>query len=350
MVQRFPITLTQLTYFAECAKTLNMTAASQELHVAQSAVSTAITHLERSLGAALFIRQHSKGLILTHAGETLLRDSHQFFGSLNDTIESIRAEQNDIRGSITVACFNTLAPFLLPQLLGRLQKQYPDLHVSTLEGDHEESMAALRGGRAEIAVNYVLTEEEGIERRIVGEFPPHAVVHSEHPLAGRGRVALAELAGDPFVLLDLPSSRDYFLGILREAGVSPDVKYRSSSYETVRSLVATGLGYSLLNQRPQTEYTYAGARTVSIAISDPVPSLSIATSSLAQVHRSARSLAVEEAIRALIAESGHGVPGVKQPGHGVPGMTQSGHGAPAMTRPGPGAPGAAEPGPATPSP
>jgi len=306
MVQRFPITLTQLTYFAECAKTLNMTAASQELHVAQSAVSTAITHLERSLGTALFIRQHSKGLILTRAGETLLRDSHRLFGSLTDTIESIRAEQNDIRGSITVACFNTLAPFLLPQLLGRLQQLHPELRVSTIEGDHDESIAALRGGRAEIAINYVLTEDEGIERQIVGEFLPHVLVHAEHPLAHRESVALEELAEDPFVLLDLPSSRDYFLGILRRAGVSPEVKYRSSSYETVRSLVATGLGYSLLNQRPQTEFTYAGAETVTISISDPVPSLEIAVSSLAQVHRSARAQAVEQAIRALIAESGHG--------------------------------------------
>lgn len=304
MVQRFPITLTQLTYFVECAKTLNMTAASQELHVAQSAVSTAITHLERSLGTALFIRQHSKGLILTHAGETLLHDSHRLFGSLNDTIESIRSEQSDIRGSITVACFNTLAPFLLPRLLGRLQEKHPELHVATIEGDHEESIAALRGGRAEIAISYDLTEDEGIERRIVGEFPPHVLVHEDHRLAERESVALAELADDPFVLLDLPSSRDYFLGILRTAGISPEVKYRSSSYETVRSLVATGLGYSLLNQRPRTEYTYAGTKTVALAIDDPVQSLRIAVSALAQVHRSARSLAVEQAIRELVAEAG----------------------------------------------
>lgn len=301
MVQRFPVTLTQLTYFVECAKTLNMTAASQELHVAQSAVSTAITHLERALGAALFIRQRSKGLILTAAGETLLRDSHRIFGSLTETIESIRAEQHDVRGSITVACFNTLAPFVLPQLLGDLHLAHPDLEVSTIEGDHDETMAALRDGRAEISINYVLTEDEGIDRRVVGEFPPHALVHAGHPLAGRDSVALSELADDPFVLLDLPSSRDYFLGILRGRGIEPVLKYRSSSYETVRSMVATGLGYSLLNQRPQTEDTYMGAHAVALRITDPVPSLRIAVSSLAQVRRTARAQAVETAMRELAA-------------------------------------------------
>jgi DNA-binding transcriptional LysR family regulator len=226
MPQRFPLTLTQLVYFAECAKTLNMTAASQELHVAQSAVSTAITQLERALGAPLFIRQHSKGLVLTPAGETLLRHSHQLFDHLNDTIETIRAEQSDIRGSITVACFNTLAPFLLPQLISTLQQRYPELAIEVTEGDHEESLAALRGGRAELAITYNLTDADGIDRAIVGEFRPHVIVHTEHRLASRKRIALADVADDPFVLLDLPSSSAYFQGILLQAGIMPKIKLR----------------------------------------------------------------------------------------------------------------------------
>lgn len=302
MPQRFPITLTQLVYFAECAKTLNMTAASQELHVAQSAVSTAITQLERALGAPLFIRQHSKGLVLTPAGETLLRHSHQLFDHLNDTIETIRAEQSDIRGSITVACFNTLAPFLLPQLISTLQQRYPELEVQVTEGDHEESLAALRGGRAELAITYNLTDADGIDRAIVGEFRPHVIVHTAHRLASRKRIALADIADDPFVLLDLPSSSAYFQGILLQAGIMPRIKYRSSSYETVRSMVAAGLGYSILNQRPRIDQTYTGDSTVAIEISDPVPSLSIAVSSLAQSRRSARARAVEAAIRELLAD------------------------------------------------
>ncbi|WP_053385092.1 LysR substrate-binding domain-containing protein [Leucobacter celer] len=302
MPQRFPLTLTQLVYFAECAKTLNMTAASQELHVAQSAVSTAITQLERALGAPLFIRQHSKGLVLTPAGETLLRHSHQLFDHLNDTLETIRAEQSDIRGSITVACFNTLAPFLLPQLISTLQQRYPELEIEVTEGDHEESLAALRGGRAELAITYNLTDADGIDRAIVGEFRPHVIVHTEHRLASRKRIALADVADDPFVLLDPPSSSAYFQGILLQAGIMPKIKYRSSSYETVRSMVAAGLGYSILNQRPRIEQTYTGASTVAIEITDPVASLSVAVSTLAQSRRSARARAVEAVVRELLTD------------------------------------------------
>lgn len=300
MVQRFSITLTQLSYFAECAKTLNMTLASQELHVAQSAVSTAISHLEKSLGAALFIRQHSKGLILTKAGESLLRDTQRIFGLLTDAIEDIRADQDQVRGSITIACFNTLAPFIQPQLLNLLQRKHPELAVDILEGDYEDCIAALRGGRAEVAVMYNLTNPDGIEHEVLGQVRPHVILHADHPLAGRSEIALAELADEPLVLLDLPDSNDYFLGMLRQQGLTPNIKYRTSSYETVRSLVATGLGFSLLNQRPLIDQTYSGNRTAIVEISDQVPSLGVSASTLAQVDRSARANAVAEAVREIV--------------------------------------------------
>lgn len=300
MVQRFSITLTQLSYFAECAKTLNMTLASQELHVAQSAVSTAISHLEKSLGAALFIRQHSKGLILTKAGESLLRDTQRIFGLLTDAIEDIRADQDQVRGSITIACFNTLAPFIQPQLLSLLQRKHPELTVDILEGDYEECIAALRGGRAEVAVMYNLTNPDGVNHEVLGQVRPHVILHADHPLAGRTEIALAELADEPLVLLDLPDSNDYFLGMLRQQGLTPNIKYRTSSYETVRSLVATGLGFSLLNQRPLIDQTYSGNRTAIVEISDQVPSLGVSASTLAQVERSARANAVAEAVREIM--------------------------------------------------
>lgn len=302
MAQRFSITLTQLSYFAECAKTLNMTLASQELHVAQSAVSTAISHLERSLGAALFIRQHSKGLILTPAGESLMRDTQRLFGMLSDTIDTVRADQDEVRGSITIACFSTLSPFILPALAAKLEEHHPNLTLEFLEGDTESSLAALRGGRAELAVHYDLAGGDDIAGEVIGEIRAHVLVPTSHPLAGAGRVRLAQLADDPFVLLDLPDSNDYFLSILRQAGISPRLKHRTSSYETVRSMVASGLGFSILNLRPQIAETYSGNRIAALEIEDDVRGLRFVVSSLSQVARSARARTVAATIREIIEE------------------------------------------------
>lgn len=302
MVQRFPITLTQLTYFVECAKTLNMTAASQNLHIAQSAISTAMTQLERALGTTLFIRERAKGLVLTPAGESFLRDTHRVFGALSDTLENVRRDQQEIRGQITIACFSTLAPFILPQLLSRIQQRHPALSIEVIEGDYEHTLAALRGGRAELAVTYSLTDPEGIDRQIVGEARPYLLLPHDHPLAGQDSIGLAELAEEPFVLLDLPSSTNYFLGLLQHAGITPKLKYRSSSYETVRSLVASGLGYSILNQRPRIETTYSGASTAAREIRDRVPGLQIALSRLNQVAETGRAKAVSDLVREIVQE------------------------------------------------
>ncbi|MFV0434965.1 MAG: LysR family transcriptional regulator [Leucobacter sp.] len=306
MTHRFSITLAQLTYFVECAKTLNMTAASQQMHVAQSAVSTAISHLERALDTTLFIRQHSKGIILTSAGESLLRDTQHLFALLEDTIDSLQADRAEIRGSITVSCFNTLAPFLLPQLIARLRVKHPDLTLEVIEGDYEEGLAALRGGRAEIAIGYNLTQAEDIERQIVGRARPYVLLPTDHPLAQRPEIALAELADEPFVMLDLPDSRDYFADILARAGITPPIGYRASNYETVRSMVAAGLGFSLLNQRPRIDGTYTGGHLATVEIADEVPSLEISVSSLAQVALSGRALAVAETVREVIADQRRG--------------------------------------------
>lgn len=303
MAQRFPLTLTQLSYFAACAKTLNMTEASGELHVAQSAVSTAVSQLERALGATLFIRQHSKGLILTTAGESLLRDTQRLFGLLSETIDTIQTDRDEVSGAITIASFHTLTPFLIPPLLQRLQQRHPGLTVSVREGDYEQNLADLRGGRAEVAITYALRNADGIAQEVVGCATPYAVLPTDHPLAQRASVSLKELSADPFVLLDLPDSNEYFLSLLQAAGVAPEIKYRTKNYEAVRSFVAMGLGFSILNQRPRTDETYTGSRIATVELSGDVRSLDVTITTLAQVEPTARARAVGVALRELLSET-----------------------------------------------
>ncbi len=86
---------------------------------------------------------------------------------------------------------------------------------------------------------------------------------------------LADLSEEPLVLLDLPHSRDYFRSLVAATGTAPDVRYRTQSYETVRSLVAQGLGYSVLNQRPATSHTYSGAEVAELRLRDGGPPLDV---------------------------------------------------------------------------
>src|SRR6478736_1828012 len=95
-LSRSDMTLVQLRYFVTTATRRSMTEASADLHVAQSAVSTAIAQLERTLGVQLFVRQRSKGLALTDAGEQLLRDARSLLAQVDEMAEAVRGHHYDV--------------------------------------------------------------------------------------------------------------------------------------------------------------------------------------------------------------------------------------------------------------
>jgi DNA-binding transcriptional LysR family regulator len=113
-------------------------------------------------------------------------------------------------------------------------------------------------------------------------------------------VDVAQFAGDPLILLDLPHSRDYFWSLVTAGGLSPVVRYRTRSYETVRSLVAQGHGFSLLNQVPATRQTYAGGEVVALPLTDNYPPLDVVLAQLSGVRQTARAAAVMEIARRAV--------------------------------------------------
>ncbi len=271
--RRRDISLTQLTYFAAAAEHGSMTAAADELFIAQSAISAAITHLEHQLGVQLLIRQRAKGLQLTAAGEHFLQRARQILAELDDAVASVHSES--LTGRVGVGCFRTLAPFFLPMLVRDLGERAPGLYVDVTELTADEVAPALAAHRIEVALTYDLGLEATVRLERLATVSLYAAVAQHHRLAGRESVSLAELAEEPLVLLDLPLSRDYFLRTFTDHGLQPSIRYRFESYEAVRAMVAMGLGFTLLNQQPKIESTYAGGSLYHIPILEPTPSLDI---------------------------------------------------------------------------
>lgn len=301
MPRRPQITLMQLTYFVEAANHLSMSAAADELRVAQSAVSASIAQLETHVGAQLFLRLRSKGLVLTGAGESLLRDSIVILGQLDEALESARGVETQVRGVVRLACFVTLAPFVLPNLLSVLGERFPKLILDVTEVDADGARTELRRGAAELALSYGFSVGSDLTSETVAVARPYAVLPAQHPLAARGSVHLRELGLEKLILLDLPHSRDYFLNLLGSVGIEPNIRYRSTSYETVRALVARGHGYSILNQRPVPSETYDGGQVAVVEIADEVASLPIVISTVTSMRSTARARAVAECIREILA-------------------------------------------------
>ncbi len=105
------------------------------------------------------------------------------------------------------------------------------------------------------------------------------------------------------ILLDLPHSREYFLGILAGAGLQPEIRHRSLNYETVRAFVAHGHGFSILNQRPKHDLSYDGERVVALPIADSVPALPVVLAAMRSVRATARARAVSDIAAQVVADA-----------------------------------------------
>jgi DNA-binding transcriptional LysR family regulator len=123
----------------------------------------------------------------------------------------------------------------------------------------------LRSGVLDVALMYDyertnFTGDRGLIGQPVVTSPPYVLLPEGHALAHSKRVTLQSLAEEPLILFNLPPGGEYFLSLFADAGLEPHVRYRSTSYELVRSLVARGLGYSILSQRTRIQVSYEERR------------------------------------------------------------------------------------------
>lgn len=163
---------------------------------------------------------------------------------------------------LTLGCFQTFAPYILPELMAQLSAEQPPIDIRLLEGDQPYVLGSLRGGEVELALLYDDHLPEGIAVEALTDFETYVLLPEDHRLADLPQVGLEDLAAEPLILLDVVPSREAFLSLFRARGLDPLVGYRTTSFEMVRGLVANGLGYSLLGVRPAHDVSYDGRRLV----------------------------------------------------------------------------------------
>ncbi|CAN5222427.1 LysR family transcriptional regulator [soil metagenome] len=292
------ITLTQLRYLVLVAETGSMTVAAREAFVAQSAVSMSIRSLERSLGVQLFVRQRSKPLHPTRAGADFLVRARAILAMVGDAIDA--ASPDMIRGELHAACFRTLAPFLLPELIARLHADHPGLRPKISEMTGDEVSAALMSRQVDVALTYDLGLDPSLRQEVLLVAPLHVALPEHHPLASAETVRLEDLADEPMVLLDMPLSREYFLDAFARRGLRPHVTYELGSFEAVRAMVARGHGYALLNQRPVFDVTYDGGRLCVRPLSGDPPSLDVVLASHPATRSHRKVSAFADTARAVV--------------------------------------------------
>ncbi|MEZ5912349.1 MAG: LysR family transcriptional regulator [Paracoccaceae bacterium] len=263
-------TLRQIEYFVAVGETGSIARAAERLNVSSPSISAAIAQLEQELGLPLFVRHHAQGLSLTSAGRRMLEQARRALreaGALRDMAGEISGQ---VRGPLALGCLVTFAQILLPALRRGFEEAHPDVRVSQRELNQMEILSGLRRSEIDMALTYDLDVPADLRFVPLVALPPHAVLPAMHPLAGRARVRIEELAPFPMVLLDLPHSADYFLSHFAAAGLRPEIAERTRDMAVMRSLVANGYGYSIANVLPLSRVAPDGKPLVFVPIEGKV--------------------------------------------------------------------------------
>jgi DNA-binding transcriptional LysR family regulator len=261
--------LRQLEHFIAVAEESSFTRAAQRLQVVQSTLSVSVRSLERELGARLLERTtHRVGL--TDAGRALLAEARNALAAVEAARDAVAAVQGGVRGTVRIGIMNSLRLIDLASALTRYHRERPLVQIvpRTAVGGSVELVAGVLDGSLDLAFTALPGPyPSGLSVRPLASEPLLLACPDGHPLAGRERVALAELDGERFV--DFPvgwGTRAIVDRVFEQAGVRREIAVEVSDVPTAVELVRAGFGCAFLSRS-----LASGAGPVALRGVDPSP-------------------------------------------------------------------------------
>ncbi|RAV34376.1 hydrogen peroxide-inducible genes activator [Corynebacterium heidelbergense] len=242
-------TLAQLRTFATIAEHGHFGTAAAHLGISQPSLSQALAALENGLGVQL-IERSTRRVIVTPTGRALLPLAQATMESLDNFVAHARGASGGMTGPMSIGMIPTIAPYLLPALLGLFPHQAPDLTPRVVEDKTLHLVDQLRQGSIDVAVVGLPIEGGGLTKVPLYTEEFVLVVPENHRLAGQHGIAASELAElDVLLLDDGHCLRDQVLDLCRTVAMRNDPRHaltRAASLATVIQLVGAGLGTTLV--------------------------------------------------------------------------------------------------------
>lgn len=268
-------TLRQLGYLIAVADAGTIAAAAAELRVSPSTLSDALADLDRIVGAPLTVRRRAHGVSLTSAGVHVVDRARPLLAASRELMIGLRGEPGELVGPITIGCYPTLAPTVLPPLLHDFGEAHPRVDLHIREATHDQLEGRIESGEVDVAFVYDTLVPGHPRRERLFALPAHVLLATDDPLAQAETVRLEDVAPRDLILLDAPPSSAHTLSLFEARGLTPRIRHRTASYEAVRTLVGRGLGYGILVQRPANPASYEGYPVAMKEISPPVDPVGI---------------------------------------------------------------------------
>ncbi|WP_199622036.1 LysR family transcriptional regulator [Paenibacillus alkalitolerans] len=258
----------QLQYFVTVARLEHMTHAAEELRVAQSAISRQIHQLEEELGVELFA-QKGRNLKLTSAGRLFLKRAESLLVDLDRSVLEVREFIDPEAGEIRIGFPHSLGIHLLPSVVAQYRKLHPNVKFRLKQGTFHILIHDLCQGEIDLAFISPFPEHrEQVEGELLLTEQLRVILPSNHPLAGSPEIHLKQLEEESFVMFsEHYSLRAIVLEACLQAGFTPKIGFEGEETDTIRGLVAAGLGVSLLPEMALIETS--PMMPASIPVSEP---------------------------------------------------------------------------------
>ena len=252
-----------LRYLVAVADHQHFGRAAAACFVSQPTLSTQIKKLEAYLDVQL-VERTSKRVIITPVGRIITERAREVLNEVDDLVNVARAAGDPMSGDLRLGIIPTLGPYLIPHLFPVLQARYPGLRLLLHEERTRGLVERLQAGSLDAAIMAVPIAEEGLVSQTLFREPFEVALPAGHPLADAASIERDALDSAPMLLLEEGHCmRDQALDFCSRVGAQQEQDFRATSLETLRQMVASGAGITLL---PRLATEPAGARPEGLVV------------------------------------------------------------------------------------
>lgn len=240
------MTIQELKYLVAVADHLHFSKAAEACHVTQPTLSAGIRSLEDRLGQTLFERG-PHGVLPAAGVAPLLDQARRILAEVRQFEQLARTSGAPLTGVLRLGAIPTIGPYLLPHVIPGLRRQWPELRLHLVEGKTADLLAQLRRGDLDAALLSPPIDRTGLLAAELYREEFLLAIPAGHKLTTLRKPRLADLTAEPLLLLDEGHClRDQVVAFCRVGDSAARELLRSSSLETLRNMVAAGVGCTLL--------------------------------------------------------------------------------------------------------
>jgi len=240
------MTLTELRYIVALAREKHFGRAAEKCFVAQPTLSVAVKKLEDELGVILFERGQSE-ISVTPAGEPIVRQAEKVLAEAARVKELADTAGDPLAGPLRLGAIHTIGPYLLPRLVPLLRERAPKMPLMLQENFTHKLVEALKGSELDVAVLALPLAEPGLVAQPVYDEVFRVLTPAGHAWARQKRIDAGRLLEEPLLMLGRGNCfRDQVLDLCSRAGAGGPQVIEGSSLETIRLMVASGVGIAVM--------------------------------------------------------------------------------------------------------